>query len=49
MRGVIAGEQLGVELNLFITGGEAAQAATAGKDGIQRIITCLTTTQDTTA
>lgn len=29
MRGVIAGEQLGVELNLFVTRGEAAKAATA--------------------
>lgn len=41
MRGVIAGEQLGVELNLFITRGEAAKAATADKKGIQRMMSYL--------
>lgn len=43
MRRVLAGEQLGVELNLFISRGEAAEAAAADKDGIQRIISFLVT------
>lgn len=41
VRSALAGEELGVELNLFISRGEAAEAATADKDGIQGTISNL--------
>lgn len=41
MRSVVGGEELGVELNLFIARGEAAKATAADKDGSQRIVSNL--------